>query len=283
MSLLPCTGLRKQNTTLYYTRSTRNRGEYWLTQRYDFIPRNLFIRSDMTLVYPWLEKWLLFNLLLLLSPLPSVSLLFKYKPAAAGQPDSAILFEDWPYCGHQECLRVIWEQTHNYTITLTVMLAVKYWCFILLALIKADPRFCFGGPQTPVTSGTCSPSFRPLLPPLCETDSFRARGQSTHVLTSRGLVVGWRRCADSSHIRGGEWAPVSVAAVQTSRPTTTNSTRVRACVRMCVHVCVSACTCLRLHQRSHARHIWCNSGSRDQYVISENTLPYPCPFTVEEA
>lgn len=53
---------RKQNTTLYYTRSTKNKGQYWLTGTkvwfFFFIPRNLPIRSDM--MYPWLVKWFTF-------------------------------------------------------------------------------------------------------------------------------------------------------------------------------------------------------------------------------
>lgn len=36
----------------------------------------------------------------------------------------------------------LFESRHNYTITVTVMLAVKCWCFILFALIKSDHSFC---------------------------------------------------------------------------------------------------------------------------------------------
>ncbi len=119
--LLACTGRRKQNTTLFCTRSTG-------TQENINLHKCLILLQETclsTLTWRWCTSACRSDLLSLLSPLPSVSLLFKYKPAAAGQPDSAILFERWPYCGHQECLRVIWEQTNNYTITLRVMLSVK--------------------------------------------------------------------------------------------------------------------------------------------------------------
>lgn len=86
---------RKQNTTLYYTRSTKNKGQYWLTKVWFFFLFQETYPFDLT--WCTLDWWN--DLLLLLSPLASVSLLFIYKPAAAGQPESAILFEHWPTVG----------------------------------------------------------------------------------------------------------------------------------------------------------------------------------------
>ena len=104
-------------------------------------------------------------------------------------------------------------------------------------------QFLFWGPQTAVTSGSCSPSFQPSPPPAPVWNRLiQAPGQSTHVLTSHGLLVGWRRCSDSSHIRGATGpqcgclvAQSTMAPVQTSCPTTANRTRV--CVRTCARVC----------------------------------------------
>lgn len=262
--------------TLHWTEKT----EHCITQEAQGTEENIDLHKDLilfqeiclyNLAWHWCTPDWWNDLLLLLSPLPSVSLLFKYKPAATGQPDSAILFEHWLYCGHQECFRVIWEQTHNYTITVTVMLAVKYWCFILLALIKSDLNFCFGGLRMAVTSRSRSASFPTSPPPSVWNRLIQAFGQSTHVLTSHGLLVGWRRCSGASHIKGANgpqslWLPGS--AVHNGSCSEPHIPRPQIAL-----VCVCLCTYLCLHQRFHARHVWCNSGSRDQYVISENTLP----------
>lgn len=37
---------------------------------------------------------------------------------------TTIFFNHWPQCGHQECLRVIWQVTHNYVITWPVMSSI---------------------------------------------------------------------------------------------------------------------------------------------------------------
>ena len=113
-------------------------------------------------------------------------------------------------------------------------------------------QFLFWGLQTAVTSGSCSPSFQSSPPPAPVWNRLiQAPGQSTHVLTSHGLLVGWRRCSDSSHIRGATgpqsvWLPGSPVHNGSCSDLTSHNREQDPCVCVCVCVCVCECTCARV-------------------------------------
>lgn len=119
------------------------------------------------------------------------------------------------------------------------MLALKYWYFILLALIKAGINFSFfGGVQTAVT---CSFSFPSS--PLCVKPTPHYSGAwSTHTcadVTQAGCL--WADVgAQTRAISEGQMGPSqcgclvaqsTMAPVQTSCTTTTNRTPACVCVR----------------------------------------------------
>lgn len=139
-------------------------------------------------------------------------------------------------CGQQECLRVIWEQTHNYTITLMAMLTIKYSCSILLVVIKTDINFCFnGGWGGWLHTSVTSPFFLsyPLHLPLCEIDSSIYSGAWSNgtcadiTQAACGLTsVSRPRARSEGQMGSSLWgclvAQSTMAPDQTSCPATTN-------------------------------------------------------------
>lgn len=194
-------------------------------------------------------------------PLPSVSLVFEYKPAAAAQPDSATSLNVVTPLWAPGMPTVIWEHMHNYIIT--VMFAIKRRSKLLLF-----SAFWWGwGPVT------FSFFFSNLSSSLCVKPTPRySEAWSKHVCWRHTDYLWADVCVRTRAISEGQMGPSqqhdglvaqsTMAPVQTSRTTTSNRTPVCLCARLC----------LCLIQLSHARHIWWYTGSRGQYVISENTL-----------
>lgn len=100
--------------------------------------------------------------------------------------------------------------------------------------------------------------------PSCWNQVLQASGQSTHLLTSHRLLAGWRRCSSlgiSEERVGCSVAGISIHNGSCSDLILTEIPQ--------PHMFV--CACLRLLSQCRLVQIWCNTGSKVQYVISENT------------